>query len=69
MEKLRDVPFSYFDNYSEENAIGMCHYFEVGCRCIRSGKLVVLMDKTPKELYYHYLQGCTCSRHPDGELK
>jgi hypothetical protein len=68
-EMLRYASLEEIKTFGDDQCIDMCLYFEDGCLCIHSGDLPVLFDKTPQEQYHHYLQGCKCSRHPDGELK
>ena len=52
-----------------QNVIACIEYFEEGCLCIHSGELPILFDKLAVEQLHHYLTGCVCSRHPDGEMK
>jgi hypothetical protein len=66
---MRYLSLDEIMTYPDRNCIDGVEYFEAGCLCIRSGKLSVLFDKSPQEQFYHYLQGCRCSRHIDGELK
>ena len=68
-QMLRYSSLEEIESYPDNQAIGMCEYFEDGCLCIHTGKLVVKFDYSPQKLYHHYLAGCVCSRHPDGELK
>jgi hypothetical protein len=56
-------------SWGYQNVIGCIEYFEEGCLCIHSGKLPVLMGVSAASLLQHYLTGCVCSRHPDGEMK
>lgn len=54
---------------SDHNLFSGIEYFEDGCLCILSGELPVKTGVSMPELYYHYYNGCVCSRHPEDELE
>lgn len=69
MKTLREETLDDLKRWPIENVFAGIEYFEEGCLCILNGKLPVLMDKSAHELMLHYITGCVCSRHPEGELK
>jgi hypothetical protein len=69
MKSLRESTVEDLKNWNISDVFGGIEYFEEGCLCIIDGKLPVLMDVGAHTLLTHYLTGCVCSRHPEGEKK
>lgn len=69
MKSLRDSTVEDITKWAMANVFYAIEYFEDGCLCIHGGKLPVVMSYNSSQLLHHYLTGCVCSRHPEGELK